>query len=173
MSRFQGSASSAFNMADADHVVTCPSRQIARAIASSARGSTVSRLYRYAHLQKQCDMGNVLGVVPGDSNFTSSWASHGAEIALVFNNSNFPNPLNPALRLHCNWTTDEAQLIGTFQNLWGSMAATGIPADTRAKWPVFGLNEQTLILATPVVHAEVAKVDDCDFWDSLNSSRVG
>ena len=61
---------------------------------TSTAAVTAVRVYRYAHLQPQCDMGNVLGVVPAGLNFTDSWASHGAELPLVFDVSSFPNPLN-------------------------------------------------------------------------------
>ena len=115
LSRFGGDAQAAFNEADSDHVVACPNVRMARMLATAAakRGVqtvpaananmanptstaavTAVRVYRYAHLQPQCDMGNVLGVVPAGLNFTDSWASHGAELPLVFDVSSFPNPLN-------------------------------------------------------------------------------
>ena len=34
-------------------------------------------VYRYAHLQRQCDAGYYLGVVPAG---LPTWASHGAEL---------------------------------------------------------------------------------------------
>jgi len=97
-------------------------------------------VYRYAHLQPQCDVGNVLGIVPrGPNNFSSTWASHGAELVMVFNVSAFGNPLGKGT-LRCNFTASEHRLIASMQSLWGGVARAGRPADTTpaaVDWPRF------------------------------------
>ena len=147
---------------------------MARLVANSPRADKVAvRVYRYAHLQKQCDFGNVLGVVPKGRNFSSSWASHGAEIPLVFDNSVFPDPLNASAAappVHCNWTSEDRRLVEQMQSYWGSLARTGVPVDATSAalvWPVFGREEElSLVLTSPKSRiAAKVKAADCLIWE--------
>jgi len=77
LSRFGGSPSAAFTEADSDKVTTCPNLQIANTITRDRRGRTAVYLYRFAHLQRQCDMGNYGGgsILSGSVTRKKLWRS--------------------------------------------------------------------------------------------------
>jgi para-nitrobenzyl esterase len=176
LSRFNGSAAAAFTQADADHVVTCPSYKIARAAANM---STRVHVYRFAHLQRQCDLALLLGVLPAG---VEDWASHASELVFVFNNTFFENPLVAGKMLRCALTPEEHALSGTIMSFWSSIAHTGVPRDStpkRTAWPSFlptthlegqllvedANRETTLLLAAPSALPTIGvKQDDCEFW---------
>ena len=170
-SRFNGSHSAAFTMADSDQVVTCPSLELSRAIANKSAATSVY-LYRFAHLQEQCGMGNYIHVVPRGLN---TWTSHGAEIVFVWKNLRFNGPLD-GKPIVCNFTAAEVALAGSMQSLWASIADSGTPVDLTAanvQWPRFQTgadrDELTLQLENPTsTPLQNPKSVDCMFWRAVH-----
>jgi len=177
-SRYRGSAAAAFTEADSDQVTACPNLKLARAIAVNGSGATAVYLYRFAHLQKKCDLASFLHVVPPGF---SSWASHGSELLFLWDNTRFRYPLDGKM-IDCNLTDAENKLSDSMQSLWASIAASGVPFDhteAAVQWPRFqssahgNVTEQTLRLSVPTSEpVNGMKTADCAFWESLDGEGV-
>lgn len=169
---FGGSATAAFIAADSDHTNGCPSLRIAKAVSGGL--SAASYLYEFAHLQEQCDLAILLDKVPTGWEGRTAWASHGAELAFVWNNTRLHNPLD-GQPLECRFTPAEHGLAASMQSLWASVAATGTPSDNtsaRITWPAFrGGADDGAMLRLSVPHSaavsSVATQKHCDLWDAL------
>merc|ERR1711957_745237 len=117
LSRFENSPSAAMTQADSDQTVTCPSLKIARHISSVGSRDTAVFSYRYAHLQRPCDLAEYLRVVPLG---LDTWASHGSEIPFIWNNTNIRWPLD-GKPMACNFSTAENNLSATMQSFWATV----------------------------------------------------
>ena len=103
-----------------------------------------------------------------------NWASHGAELVFVFNNTQFNGPLD-GKPIHCLFTEGERQLSSKMQSLWHDIAATSNPSPT--DWPQFSntdnVDGKTLRLSLPSSQALGGlKQVDCAFWDALELGNI-
>ena len=167
---FNGSSFAAFMQAMSDHLVTCPSLQLARRAAT--RGvATFS--YHYAHYTPKADMCTYLGLVPPGRS-SETWASHASELPLLWGNLDFIGPLD-GKPVHVPLTTQEHKLGGALRQLWTSFAAStpaAQPFDSGIMWPQFDVfaprdqGERTLKFMTPTSTAiPMIKEAECAFWD--------
>jgi len=170
--RCNGSRFAAFMQAVSDFTVTCPTLALARRAAAD-RVPTYS--YRYAHLTPAADFAAYLHMVP-PGNSSEGWASHAAELPLLWGNLNFTGPLD-GKPVHVRLTRDEARLSATLQSLWTSFAASTPHVQPYAPgtvWPRFVQgDESTLTLATPRSAAVAGlKHAECAFWDAHEHARA-
>ena len=158
----------AFVAADSDRSVTCPSLKIAKTVSPHIP----TYAYSYAHLQKQCDAAILLNLTQGNDPTFSDWASHGAEILLVFDNDHFMNPLSGG-PLTCDFTGEEKALSASMMSLWTTFNLRRPVDDSGAHvvWQSFNNSQpQTLGLSIPTSSLlPDFKKNDCAFWASLGT----
>jgi len=123
-----------------DHVFTCDTRRVARAVARA--GVPVFR-YQFVH-------------VPEVPLFPNSGVTHAAELAFVFGTDN---------RL----AADEHPLSDAFEGYWSRFARTGDPNGGNAPaWPAYdGASDSYLRIDTEPTGDAGVRTALCDFWDGL------
>jgi para-nitrobenzyl esterase len=128
-----------------DLVFTCPTRQVARAMASTS--SVPVHRYYFTHVSGGSDA--LLG------------AYHTAELRYVF---------GTFAALFYTPSPDELTLSHQIQDLWGNLATSGDPNQGAqvTTWPRYDAStDEALVLDTPLSTLAAPKGAKCDFWDPL------
>jgi len=135
----------AFIAATTDGHFTCPSRAIARLVASHQ--SEPVRRYFFAH-----------AIENGPAH--AAGAGHTLDILFLFHTY----PLK-----YFSPTAAEIGLADSMADYWGRFAATGDPnGGTSPKWLAWDeTNDPFLTLDTPVASGTALRKERCDFWDAL------
>jgi para-nitrobenzyl esterase len=128
-----------------DGVFLCPTRKIARAIATSG---TPTFRYDFEHA--------ITFPIPNLGAF------HGSELMFVFGNK---------LAGLVSLQTDELPLSNDMMGYWGSMAAHGDPNTSSTSsftWPPYQLTTEPEIVLDLTLSTETElKKSQCDFWDGI------
>ena len=145
---FNGNVFAAFVQQDGDNNVMCPTLSIAQMLTASASKTRVWSYY-YAHRFDCVDFAGILGLLhryirpPNDF---PDWASHAAELSLLFGNLQFKDYLAKRWD-QCAPKMNVAHLAvsRTMQKLWGDVAR-GFPKSSL--WRQFSDNSLVVIAPT-------------------------
>ncbi len=124
-----------------DAVMTCPTREIARAF----RRSQMEPVRRYVFAHRYLS-----------GPFAPLGAGHALELPFVFHNLEITG-FTP--------TAEERALADAMVGYWVRFAATGDPNGGGAvAWPVHDASDTTLVLDSPVRVTDHVRAAHCDFW---------
>ena len=146
---FNGSVFAAYVQQDGDHCVMCPTLALARMLTASPSKTRVW-LYYYAHRFDCVDFAGTLGLLSRyvhPSKGFSDWASHAAELPLLFGNLQFKDYLRKKWD-QCTPGMNAAHVAvsRTLQKLWGDVAR-GFP--NPSLWRQFSDKSIVVISPTP------------------------
>ena len=146
--KFFGNVFAAFVQQDGDNTIMCPTLSIAQMLNASGSKTRVWSYY-YAHRFDCIDLAGILGLLgryTHPPNDFPDWASHGAELPLLFGNLQFKDPFGKRWD-QCTPKMNAAHLAvsRTLQKLWGDVAR-GFPKSSL--WRPFSDNSLVVIAPT-------------------------
>ena len=163
---FENSTVAAYVKADSDFCVACPSLEIA-ALASKRSHARIYA-YEFSHFHRNCDLAFLAGVFPEVPPFTSTWASHAAELFFLFGSSSIRVH---GIEMRCPFSPAELELAKEIRKHWASIARTQVPSPSAPSWPLFSPTSQNKTLVFSLPKSSIGTFTDadgkCDMWQEM------